>query len=185
MQIYKITNKINGKFYVGKTTKSLEERWEKHQKYNKCPKLFASIKKYGANNFIIENLEFCNSQEDLNKKEIFWIKKLNAIENGYNLTHGGDGGAMIGEALEKIRLHAKTRIVKESTREKCRKRVGRKNGRSKKVIVTLENKIQIGFYCIKDAAEFLNIAPSSGRSLVRGVYKTISRDIKIQYVEKK
>lgn len=63
--IYLITNKINNKKYVGKTTKSIKERWEEHLKDSKKEKceirpLYRAIRKYGIENFTIEEIEKCN-----------------------------------------------------------------------------------------------------------------------------
>lgn len=90
MFIYKITNKITGKQYVGQTVRPIKIRWKAHGQDNGY---FAkSIKKYGKENFIIEVLEQCKSKKELEQQEIFWIKKLNTLSpNGYNLTEGGEG----------------------------------------------------------------------------------------------
>lgn len=86
MVIYKTTNLINGKFYIG-------------QDINDNPNYFGSgdnikkaIKKYGKHNFKKEILERCETQELLNAREIFWIAELNAREDGYNICIGGTGG---------------------------------------------------------------------------------------------
>lgn len=93
--IYCITNNINQKKYVGKTDKTIEYRWQQHKadapKRN-CEKrpLYRAINKYGAENFSIEILEECSSEESSNR-EIYWIEKLDTFHNGYNATLGGDG----------------------------------------------------------------------------------------------
>ena len=88
MIIYKTTNKINGKIYVGKDVA--------HQ-----PKYLGSgllldkaIKKYGRENFYKETIEVCSSIDELNEREIYWIKTLNATDKkiGYNIAEGGTGG---------------------------------------------------------------------------------------------
>lgn len=94
MFIYQITNKINGKRYVGKTTKSsILDRWESHLKDCKKghTKLYNAIKKYGKENFNIDVFEQTGnvSREKLNEREIYWIEVL---EPEYNMTKGGDGG---------------------------------------------------------------------------------------------
>lgn len=88
MIIYQITNKINGKFYIGKTTKSAEERFNQHfyNHKNGNTYLYKAMRKYGVHNFQIDILE---NTELLNEREIYWIKTLNPQ---YNMTVGGDGG---------------------------------------------------------------------------------------------
>lgn len=95
--IYCITNIINNKRYVGKTTQTLEERFKKHCKdsfrdrYEKRP-LYDAINKYGIENFIIEELEQVEDETKLNEREIYWIQELQTYDsNGYNATKGGDG----------------------------------------------------------------------------------------------
>ena len=88
MIIYKTTNIINGKIYVGKDC-------SKHPGYmGSGIALHRAIKKYGANNFIKEILEECDLS-NVCEREIYWIDKLNStdINIGYNLTIGGDGAS--------------------------------------------------------------------------------------------
>ena len=93
--IYVITNKITGLKYIGKTEKTINERFEKHllnSKYNKNNYLYKAIRKYGKDNFSIEIVEKITT-ENINEKEIFYINHFNTmIPNGYNLTIGGTGG---------------------------------------------------------------------------------------------
>jgi hypothetical protein len=67
-----------------------------------CPKLYNAIRKYGAENFEIKEIEKCLSRKELNKKEDYWINTLNSIEVGYNLCGGGNFGKLSKEAREKI-----------------------------------------------------------------------------------
>lgn len=93
--IYKITNKINGKVYIGQSV-NIKQRWKNHRKdafwkksRNYNSPLYRSIRKYGIDNFSFEVLEEC-SQEDLNRLEIFYIAQYNAHgDGGYNQTDGG------------------------------------------------------------------------------------------------
>ena len=87
--VYKITNHLNGKIYVGQTIRPLKERFNGH----KCGSLFVDkeIQKYGAENFTIEVLEECETTKQLREQEIFWMVELNSIyPNGYNLNDGMD-----------------------------------------------------------------------------------------------
>lgn len=88
--IYKITNKVNNKSYIGQTRYTIEFRWKQHQHKKDNTYFHNAIHKYGIENFSIEILEKCNI-EDLNSKEIFYIAKYDTFNNGYNLTIGGDG----------------------------------------------------------------------------------------------
>lgn len=94
--IYKITNKVNNKCYIGQSI-HIEERWKQHQsKYEQNRKadlpLYKAFNKYGLENFSFEIIEKCKEQE-LNLKEIYWINHFNSLvhENGYNIRSGGDG----------------------------------------------------------------------------------------------
>lgn len=93
--IYKITNTKTGKVYIGKTTKSLNDRLQGHinnaDKGNNF-KLSLAIRKYGKENFIIEPIDFAETREELNEKEIHYISEYNSLEDGYNMTMGGEGG---------------------------------------------------------------------------------------------
>ena len=88
--IYKITNKVNGKSYIGQTRYTIEFRWRQHQHKKDNTYFHNAIHKYGIENFNIEILEECDIK-DLNSREIFYIAKYDTFKNGYNLTIGGDG----------------------------------------------------------------------------------------------
>lgn len=88
--IYKITNKVNGKSYIGQTRYTVEFRWRQHQHKRDNVYFHNAIHKYGIENFTVEILEECD-YKDLNSREIFYIAKYDTFKNGYNLTLGGDG----------------------------------------------------------------------------------------------
>lgn len=97
--IYLITNKINNKKYVGKTTQSIEKRWEEHisdSKKERCEirPLYRAIRKYGIENFIIKEIEK-GSADILSEREQYWIQYYNTYEDGYNATLGGDGSILL------------------------------------------------------------------------------------------
>ena len=98
--IYCITNLINNKRYVGKTTQSIEERCEKRPLYD-------AMRKYGIENFKVECLEEIEDSNLLSEREIYWIKELQSYgHNGYNATEGGDGTILYDykEIIELARL---------------------------------------------------------------------------------
>ena len=120
MVIYKIENKIDGKIYVGQTQRTLEERMKEHLKKS-CTVygnsyIDRAIKKYGIEIFSVEIVEECETLDELNEREIFWIKFYNCKKpNGYNLTDGGEGTS--------------GHIVTEETRKKISESHKGKNGR--------------------------------------------------------
>jgi len=86
MIIYKTTNLVNGKFYIGKDEKN-------NPNYLGSGKILKiAIKKYGTENFKKEILEECNNKKELNEKEKYWITTLSATTLGYNIAEGGTGG---------------------------------------------------------------------------------------------
>lgn len=91
--IYKITNDINQKIYVGKTERTVEKRFKEHcqdafREHNEKRPLYSAMRKYGIEHFHIELIEETNNPED---REVYWIEKLGSFKNGYNATVGGDG----------------------------------------------------------------------------------------------
>lgn len=104
MQIYKITNLINNKIYVGLTRRSIKIRWlEHHSGTSPCVLLRNAINKYGRENFKIETLEVVSDKDILAKKEIEYIQQLNSMAPfGYNLTSGGQNPKMTTETKLKI-----------------------------------------------------------------------------------
>lgn len=93
MIVYKITNLLNSKIYIGCTTKDIHKRFYQHFAHRKGNTVIGkAFIKYGRDNFIIEELEKCDSRENMFDREKYWIEKLKSNENGYNLTNGGDCG---------------------------------------------------------------------------------------------
>lgn len=92
--IYKITNKINKKVYIGKTVRQPEIRWKEHLTDTRHPDLplQKAFKKYGRESFTFEIIEEVDDNL-LNELEIYYIKQFNSFEKGYNATVGGEGGA--------------------------------------------------------------------------------------------
>ena len=96
MIIYKVTNNVNGKMYIGKTISSLGRRITEHNKAAKkgiTKSIFHyAIRKYGINMFTFEVICRCASLTELAVAEVQYIEKQNTrVPNGYNITMGGDG----------------------------------------------------------------------------------------------
>lgn len=102
--IYKITNKVNGKSYIGQTRYTLEFRWRQHIHKKDNTYFHNAIRKYGVDNFSIEALEEVEVSR-LNDREIFYIAKYNTFNDGYNLTIGGDGNRrlLLDNSYEEIK----------------------------------------------------------------------------------
>lgn len=118
MKIYKITNKINGKIYIGQTIRDLDERQKRHiNDAKKGDDLYfhRAILKYGEENFIIEEIDSAETQTELNKKEIYYIGKYNSYENGYNSTFGGEGGNTYSKKTKEELEIIRKKIAKANT----------------------------------------------------------------------
>ena len=97
--IYKITNNINGKIYIGKTKHSIEYRYNEHLKNARLgvkyvSYLYRAMNEYGTENFSVAEIECCDI-DVLDERERFWIKELRSQDSkvGYNIQEGGNGGA--------------------------------------------------------------------------------------------
>lgn len=130
MLIYKLTNKINGKAYIGQTIQSLKCRWNLHaSKSSGCLALKAALDKYGKENFEVVELFNCNSIEELNQKEQEFISKFNTLAPmGYNLTTGGHHVVFSDESKEKMSNSRKAYVQPKHVIEKqAQSRTGSKN----------------------------------------------------------
>lgn len=122
--IYKHTNSLNGKCYIGKTKFTLEKRWQNH--VNTAIKGHKShfanaIRSLSLDSWVHEILEVVNTHEEANSCEIKWIKhyQSNLPSLGYNMTQGGDGGRTCDPSVlsEKFRTVPKSDEHKQHMRE--------------------------------------------------------------------
>lgn len=162
MIIYKITNKVNGKIYIGQTIKTLNERFKGHiitAEKNRGFYVHHAIMKYGKENFMIEQIEKCISLKELGEREIYWIGKLDSTNKkiGYNITKGGEFGDTFTNNPNKEVIREKHRInstnPSKETREKMRKaklghkfNLGRKMPPNRKGIKNKKSGLPIGVY---------------------------------------
>ena len=108
MIIYKITNQINNKVYIGLTTCSLEYRWSRHitesKNTNNTKHLYKAMRKYGIENFTIEEIDNTDDFKELGKLERSYIRKYDSTNPkvGYNLTHGGESNQYDGNPSAKM-----------------------------------------------------------------------------------
>lgn len=177
LEVYKITNKINSKVYVGITVQGYKNRWIKHCsdaiRDSSFP-LHSAIRKYGIDNFQIEIVEVCKTLEELKDREKCWIKELQSrnFQNGYNVTDGGDGtfGRHHSEETKnKIRQKAIGRKVSEETREVFRN----SSTRSKEILMYSISKEYIKtFRSTREASREIKVAATNISKCARGIYKT-------------
>ena len=121
-KIYKCSNNINGKVYIGYTHKSLEKRMIEHRSCSKNGSyylLHKALQKYGEDNFSWEIIfESKDKEHVLEKMESYFIKEHNSYfetGHGYNMTHGGQGGMTdkkhTTETKEKLKIARSKRVV--------------------------------------------------------------------------
>ena len=111
-KIYKYVNSVNGKVYIGQTSKTLEERAQQNgRNYIESKRFYGAIKKYGWDSFIPSIIDYAETIEEANAKEIQYISlyKSTDPEFGYNISLGGDCKIMSDETKQVISDKAKAR----------------------------------------------------------------------------
>lgn len=178
MYIYKITNLINNKVYIGQVyNKSVEERFKRHCTDKSALKhsyIDRAIEKYGPENFVVETIDIASDLDELNNKEKYWIKKYNSTDRtkGYNLTDGGDGGNTYRYKTEDEMISIKNKLSESLS--------GSNNGMSKMVKIknVITNEIihfdtikdLLTYFGVKNKTQFFNIATNKRNTLYRGVW---------------
>jgi len=122
MVIYKATNIINGKEYVGQTIRGFSERIKEHKycasKRTRNLPLYNAINKYGFENFEFAVIDSASSIEELNKKEEQYIRELNSLwPNGYNMMTGGHNSVLNEFSKKKMSDAKKGKPMPEKCRE--------------------------------------------------------------------
>lgn len=179
MNVYKITNLINNKIYIGQDSKDRND-------YMGSGKLIIlAINKYGLSNFKKEILDNVNNLDELNEREIYWINFYNSTNKniGYNISLGGQNSLLLNEEFlekrnESISTSKKGKLLSEKHKNSIKKgcvhlkknktntgiRVGEKNG--------FFNKKHVG-----DMSRFStrsNITPTNAKSIIDQNGKTYS-----------
>lgn len=168
--VYKITNKLENKSYVGVTGKTIEERLSDHwydrtKNYDKIP-LRKALITYGKENFNIEKIKICDTLEEAFKFEKEYITKLNTIKAGYNVATGGRGGDTLTYNLKRKEISEKIKSSK----------LGDKNHNAKQVDVYFKNDFLKRFGSAGEATRYfksigIDIAESSVKRKCSGVIK--------------
>ena len=133
MYIYKITNQINDKIYVGQTIRPIQQRFTRHINdavNNVIDTHFArAIRKYGPENFVIELIDVAETQSELNEKEQLWIHKLNATNSqyGYNET---DAISKCGGNTYQSKTEEEMEVIKDKIRQT---KLGAKNPMARRI----------------------------------------------------
>lgn len=110
--IYKISNKINGMCYIGKTKNTLQERLRTHfQKHSNCVKLKVALAEFGIENFSIEVLESNIPFNQLDLKEVYYIRLYDSVKNGYNIKEGNKN--FKGRDFHAISNEIKAKVIQE------------------------------------------------------------------------
>jgi group I intron endonuclease len=115
--IYKITNEINNKIYIGKTEENNPiKRWKEHcrdykKERNKNRPLYLAMLKYGLDNFSFTVIE---QTDNANEREKYWIEQYDSFKKGYNITLGGDGKSYIDTAIV-IDTYNRTQNISETS----------------------------------------------------------------------
>ena len=197
--IYKITNKMNNKIYIGQTNRTIEIRWKEHCRHlNKNMPICRAIKKYGKSNFLVEELEECPNNK-LDEREQYWIKYFDSFnkENGYNATFGGQDNGFImtnkisevkklwnegygqKQIVEKTKLNVETvhnyllksGMTSENIRERQKEILRRKKG--KRVLqYTLDGKFLKEWISASEVEREIGISRKNIGSVCNGRHKT-------------
>lgn len=130
-EVYKITNLVNDKVYIGQSARGAQARFHRHIQDAMSERLdthFArAIRKYGAENFIVEVIDTAYTQEELTQKERYWIREYDSIRHGYNETDAtckcGGNTYMSKSKLEMLSIGDRIRESK----------LGSKNPHSRKI----------------------------------------------------
>jgi group I intron endonuclease len=131
MQVYLIANKVNGKQYVGQTVKALKTRWSEHKSPAAITRFSRAVKKYGPEAFEMSVLQVCETKEEMDFVEMFYIVLLNTKSpNGYNLTDGGEGTSGMHPSPSTVEKMRQAKLGKKQTAEHVASRLkGRTEGK--------------------------------------------------------
>jgi GIY-YIG catalytic domain len=204
--LYKITNNINNKVYVGKTYKSINSRFNGHKRdinRFKSRPLYRAMLKYGIDNFSIELLG-SYSEGILEEKEVEAIKNFDSYKNGYNATLGGDGtryrefdeeqiismhkaGSSIAEITDSLRCCASSisSILKSNNIDPSKDKYAKAYPRKiaiKEPYKEFNNVSECAYFLIEN-----EIAKAFYRSVTLGINKALSGDrnsyLKLQFID--
>jgi group I intron endonuclease len=179
--IYRTTNKINGKQYVGSHHGKIDDNY-----YGSGVLILKAIEKYGSENFVKEILEIVTNVETLKEKEEFWLNKLQCATdlNYYNIVNISGGGDLMN--YKSVEEKADIRQRQKESREKKREEI------NKKIIETRNNwserqKIENKIKCsIASKNRYANMTPEQKVSRIQKIRETKNNlPIKVREATKK
>lgn len=121
--VYKVGNTVNGKSYIGITSRSTETRWKEHLSRSvnchRNSRLYAAIRKYGVEQFEVTTLDQTNCEDHVRELEKQYISKYDTYMNGYNCNLGGHGFLTFPDEIrKKISEGQKGKVIPLESRKK-------------------------------------------------------------------
>ena len=155
--VYKITNLVNNKMYIGQSTRGVAQRFYRHicdAMNGKLDTHFArAIRKYGPENFTVDIIDTASNQEELNQKEQYWIREYGSICHGYNET---DAIYKSGGNTYMSKTESEMNGIRDRIRET---KLGSKNPHSRKIKCRNENTgEELFFDTVKECQEYFGEA---------------------------
>ena len=153
--IYKITNIVNGKVYIGQTIRPVKDRFHRHIcdaiNHTIDTHLTRAINKYGKENFVWEIIDTAESREELTQKEEYWIRFYDACHKGYNTARGGHacGGDTYSNLDNLDEIRHKLSVSKKGGKNP--------NSRRVKMFDLIQHTEQV-FPSMQEAADFLKLS---------------------------
>ena len=178
--------------YIGQTNETIEKRFKRHMGYQKDyydTKFYRAVRKYGVDNFYIEEIDRAATQEELDEKELYWINKYESVLKGYNskATKGKCGGDTLTNHPNKEEISEKIRQSKLGDKNPMRINGGLKGERNgmfgrtgcnsttarKCVAISEDDKEVLKFDTLSDMKNYFNVT-TLGMVTVRCQGKTKS-----------
>ena len=131
MFIYKITNTVNNKVYIGQTIRPIQKRFQRHLNdainHNIDTHFARAIRKYGVDVWTVEQIDSATTQDELTLKEQYWIQKYNSVIDGYNET---DAIFKCGGNTYKSKTQEE---LKDISQKISKSKIGKNNPAAKKI----------------------------------------------------